>query len=586
MVPSIRSRQPVALARMSPWLSKATVAIEDRRFWHHGALDYEAIARAALADLRAGRVVQGGSTITEQLIRNLYVGTATPVSFEGKLDEACLAVQLASTWPKQRILQAYLNQIYYGNHAYGAQAAAETYFGRSARKLTLPQAAFLAGLPQAPTAYDPFARPKAARTRRTEVLAAMVSNGDISVARYHKALRAPLGLVRRRGAHYARPSDFFSYVTAQLERRFGPERAETGGLRVETTLAPRLQRAAQNAIASHLRTPGDPAAALVAIDPRTGAIRAMASLVPGRRQPLFNLATQAHRQAGSAFKTFTLTAALEDGISLDSVWSGPPSLTIPDPRCLNANGFWQVHNYADEAAGTMPLLQAITHSVNTIFAQVVVRVGPDRVAEVAHRMGITSPLQPVCSITLGSQAVTPLEMTDGFATLADRGVRHAPFAVASVQGPRGLLLDRTSGRARRAVPQRVADEVTYALQHVITEGTGTAAAIGRPAAGKTGTGENFQDAWFCGYVPQLATCVWVGYPQGEIPMTNVEGFPEVFGGSIPALIWHDFMATALERVPVGSFAMPYTPAPVVQPPAPPPTTTTTPPRQGNGHKKH
>ncbi|HEY3069274.1 MAG TPA: transglycosylase domain-containing protein [Gaiellaceae bacterium] len=586
MVPSIRSRQAVGLARMSPWLPKATVAIEDRRFWHHGALDYEAIARAALADLRAGRVVQGGSTITEQLIRNLYVGTATPVSFEGKLDEACLAVQLAAIWPKERILQAYLNQIYYGNHAYGAQAAAETYFARSARRLTLPQAAFLAGLPQAPTAYDPFARPKAARARRTEVLAAMVSNGDISAVRYHKALRVPLGLARRRRAHRVRASDFFSYVTAQLERRFGPKRAETGGLRVETTLAPRLQRAAQIAIASHLRTPGDPAAALVAIDPRTGAIRAMASLVPGRRQPLFNLATQGHRQAGSAFKTFTLTAALEDGISLDSVWNGPPTLTIPDPRCLNANGFWQVHNYADEAAGTMPLLQAITHSVNTIFAQVVVRVGPDRVAEVAHRMGITSPLQPVCSITLGSQAVTPLEMTDGFATLADRGLRHAPFAVARVQGPRGVQLDRKSGRARRAVPQGVADEVTYALQHVITEGTGTAAAIARPAAGKTGTGENFQDAWFCGYVPQLATCVWVGYPQGEIPMTNVEGFPEVFGGSIPALIWHDFMTTALERLPVGNFAIPYTPAPAVQPPAPPPTTTTTPPTQGHGHKKH
>jgi penicillin-binding protein 1A len=414
----------------------------------------------------------------------------------------------------------------------------------------------------------------------------MVSNGYISLARYHRALRAPLGLAHRHGPRHAHASDFFRYVTGQLERRFGAARAETGGLHVETTLAPRLQRAAQKAIAAHLRTPGDPAAALVAIDPRTGAIQAMASLVPGRRQPVFNLVTQAHRQAGSAFKTFTLTAALEDGISLDSVWNGPPTLTIPDPRCLNANGFWQVHNFADEAAGTMPLLQAITHSVNTIFAQVVVRVGPDRVAEVAHRMGITSPLQPVCSITLGSQAVTPLEMADGFATLADRGVRHAPFAVTKVQGPGGVLLNRTSGRDRRAVPQGVADEVTYALQHVITEGTGTAAAIGRPAAGKTGTGENFQDAWFCGYVPQLATCVWVGYPQGEIPMTNVEGFPEVFGGSLPALIWHDFMATALARVPVRNFAIPYTPAPVVQPPAPPPTTTTTPPTQGHGHKKH
>jgi penicillin-binding protein 1A len=593
MVPAVWVRDPVGLADISPWLPKATVAVEDRRFWHHGALDYEAIARAAITDLRAGRVVQGGSTITEQLVRNLYVGTAIPMSFEGKLDEACLAVQLAQTWPKQRILEAYLNQIYYGNHAYGAQAAAETYFARTARRLTLAQAALLAGLPQAPTAYDPFSDPKAARARRTEVLAAMLSNGDISQAAYEKALHAPLGLRRGRAmTRRTRASDFFSYVTAELDRRFGAARAGTDGLRVMTTLSPPLQRAARTAIAAHLHTPGDPAAALVAIDPRNGAIRAMASLVPGRKQPVFNLATQSHRQAGSAFKTFTLTAALEDGISLDSVWTGPPTLTIPDPRCMNATGPWQVHNYADEAAGTMPLVDAITYSVNTIFAQVVVKVGPRQVVNVAHRMGIRSHLQPVCSITLGSQAVTPLEMAYSFATLADRGIRHAPFAVKKVTDPRGVVLTRKSGRARRAIPTAVADEVTYALQHVVTQGTGTAAAIGRPAAGKTGTGENFQDAWFCGYVPELATCVWVGYPQGEISMENVEGFAGVFGGSIPALIWHDFMSAATAGLPVESFAVPYTPAPALQPTAPPPPPTTTatpaprPPAPTGRGKKH
>jgi penicillin-binding protein 1A len=563
---------------------------EDRRLWQHGALDYEAIVRAAIADAKAGRIVQGGSTITEQLVRNLYLGTAKPMSLEGKLDEACLAVQLAKIWRKQRILAAYLNQIYYGNQAYGAQAASETYFGRPASRLTLPQAALLAGLPQSPTAFDPFRKPRAARSRRTEVLAAMLSNADISEARYERALRAPLGL-RRKPPAQGQGSDFFRYVTGELDRRFGARRAGTGGLQIETTLAPRLQRAASQAIGAHLRTTGDPAAALVAIDPQTGAIRAMTSLVPGEKQPVFNLATQSHRQAGSAFKTFTLTAALEDGISLNSVWSGPPTFTIPDPRCLNANGPWQVHNYADEAAGTMPLVQAIAHSVNTIFAQVVVKVGPDRVAQVAHRMGITSPLQPVCTITLGSQAVTPLEMADAFATLADRGVRHAPFALAKVERPGGVLLRRTSGRAREAVPQGVADEATWALQHVVTEGTGTAAAIGRPVAGKTGTGEEFQDAWFCGYVPQLAACAWVGYPQGEIPMENVEGFPGVFGGSLPALIWHDFMAAAVAHRPVENFAIPYTPAPVVQPSAPATTATTpapspAPPGKQNGHKKH
>ena len=579
MIPAVRHRDPVTLAQMSPWLPEATVAIEDRRYWQHGALDYEAIARAAIADIRAGSVVQGGSTIAEQLVRNLYMGTNTPMSLEGKLDEACLAVQLSQVWSKQQILQAYLNQIYYGNYAYGAQAAAETYFARPASSLTLPQAALLAGLPQAPTAYDPFRSPHAARARRAEVLQAMLASGDISAARYRHAVDAPLKLKRPSRAARRPPSDFFRYVTAELDHRFGSRRTGVGGLQVQTTLSPRLQGAADTAIASRLITPGDPAAALVAIDPRTGAIRAMTGIVPGRRQPDFNLASQAHRQAGSAFKTFTLTAALEDGISLSSVWTGPPTLTIPDPRCMNANGPWQVHNYADEAAGTMPLVQAIAHSVNTIFAQVVVKVGPDRVAAVAHRMGITSHLQPVCSITLGSQAVTPLEMADGFATLADRGVRHAPFAISKVASPHGVLLHERSGRSRVAVPQPVADEVTSALQHVITEGTGTAAAIGRPAAGKTGTGENFQDAWFCGYVPQLAACVWVGYPQGEIPMTSVEGIPGVFGGSIPAEIWHDFMTAAVSRLPVRDFALPYTPAPPVQATTTTtaaPTTTTTP----------
>jgi penicillin-binding protein 1A len=575
MVPAVRHRDPVSLTRISAWLPKATVAIEDHRYWQHGALDYEGIVRAALADIRAGHIVQGGSTIAEQLVRNLYIGTANPMSLEGKVDEACLAVQLSHVWSKQQILQAYLNQIYYGNYAYGAQAAAETYFRRPASRLSPSQAALLAGLPQAPTAYDPFRRPAAALARRNEVLGAMLANGDLSATRYRQALKRPLGLRHGHPSRGSGPSDFFRYVTSELDRRFGPRRAGVGGLKVETTLSAHMQSAAERAVAAHMVTPGDPAAALVAIDPKTGAIKAMTSLVPGRRQPVFNLAAQAHRQAGSAFKTFTLTAALEDGISLDSVWSGPPSLTIDDPRCANANGPWQVHNYADEAAGTMPLVSAIAHSVNTILAQVVVKVGPDKVVAVAHRMGIDSPLQAVCSITLGSQAVTPLEMTDAFATLADRGVRHAPFAIRRIGSPHGVLLDRKSGRSHVGVPQNVADEVTSALQHVITEGTGTAAAIGRPAAGKTGTGENFQDAWFCGYVPQLAACVWVGYPQGEIPMMDVEGIPGVFGGSLPAEIWHDFMAAAVSRMPIRNFALPYTPAPSVQP-SPPASTTTAP----------
>jgi penicillin-binding protein 1A len=544
-------REPVTPASISPWLGDATVAIEDRRFWIHGALDPVGILRAAVADVRAGHVVEGGSTITQQLARNLYFDTGTRLTLGGKIRETCLALGLARSMSKSQILATYLNRVYYGNDAYGAEAAARAYFSRPASRLSLPQAALLAGLPQAPSAYDPLARPAAARARRNEVLAAMLSTGAISSRRYASASVAPLGL--RPGGRYdhVRALPFVRYVESRLERTLPESRLEGGGLTIHTTLDPGLERIANHVLRARLPSSSDPAAALVAIDPRTGAIRAMAARAPGQRL-VFDLPAQARREAGSAFKPFTLVAALEQGISLDSVWHGPPSLTIPDPRCEGAEGPWQVSNYADESAGTMTLKDAIAHSVNTIFAQVVVAAGPDKVAEVAHRMGITTRLQPVCSITLGSQPVTPLEMTDAYATLAARGIRHAPTALGALTWHGGEL-PAPQPRARRAIPAASAAEATGALEGVIEQGTGTAAAIGRPAAGKTGTAENFEDAWFCGYVPQLATCVWVGYPQAETPLVNVEGFPEVFGGSIPALTWHDFMEGALAGVPERPF---------------------------------
>jgi penicillin-binding protein 1A len=547
-VPSIRHREPVALARMSPWLPKATVEIEDRRFWQRGALDYAAIARAAVADLKAGRVVQGGSTLAQQYVRNRYLA-GQPVTLHRKLKEACLAVALEHAWPKARILQAYLNAVFYGQQAYGAQAAAWTYFSRSAHSLTLPQAALLAGLPQAPTVYDPFRDPDAALARRNEVLAAMRSAHSISASQYRAAAATPLQL--HPGSRYSRvrAGAFFGYLLSQLQRRYGA-RAEYGGLHVDTTLNSRLQLLAETALAGWLHTPADPAGALVAIDPRSGAIRAMAVSVRGGAPLRFNLASQSHRQAGSAFKVFTLTAAMEQGIPLSSVWHGPPSLTIPSRRCLNANGPWTVHNFADEKAGTMTLAQAIAHSVNTIFAQVVMRVGPAHVVDVAHRMGIRSPLKPVCSITLGPEGVSPLEMTTAFATLAARGIRHDAHAVNTVALPSGRMIARLRPRGTQALTQSVADRVTTALEGVVRGGTGTAANPGRPAAGKTGTAEGFKDAWFCGYVPQLAACAWIGYPHAEIPMQNLDGFAKVVGGSVPARIWHDFMVPALAGQPV------------------------------------
>jgi penicillin-binding protein 1A len=250
-------------------------------------------------------------------------------------------------------------------------------------------------------------------------------------------------------------------------------------------------------------------------------------------------------------------------------------MTIPDPACEGPNGVWEVHNYADESAGTMDLFHAIAHSVNTIFAQLVVDVGPANVVAIAHRMGIVSPLKPVCSITLGSQAVTPLEMADAYATLAAHGIHHRPQPLAAVRAPGGKMLRLPSTEGSIAIHRNTADQVTYALQRVVAYGTGTAAALGRPVAGKTGTAEGFRDAWFCGYVPQLAACVWIGYPHREQPLLNVEGVGAVFGGSLPAEIWHAFMAGAVGNLPVRDFPQPSFSPYDVYPTAPSTSTSTT-----------
>jgi penicillin-binding protein 1A len=560
-VPTSRNRQPVSLRRMGKWLPAATVAIEDRRFWRRRtALDSEAIVRAAIANLRAGRTVQGGSTIQQQLARDRYLRDRRPV-LSRKLKEACLAIQLSERMPKRRILETYLNGAFYGHHGYGAEAAARTYFSRPARRLTLRQAAMIAGLPQAPSHFDPVARPRAARARRNEVLAALRTTGDISAARYAAASRRRLGLKRSLRYRTIREAPFFEAARRELARRYGRWRTRRGGLRVRTTLDPRLQLLARGALEDWLQLPTDPAGALVAIDPATGAVRAMAVRTPGRDRPLrFNLATQSRRQAGSTFKVFTLTAAMESGIPLGSVWRGPSSLQIPERRCQNGDEPWEVHNYADEAEGTMTLLDATVHSVNTIFAQVALRAGITHVVDVAHRMGVESPLVPVCSITLGPEGVSPLEMTSAFATLAARGVHRRPQLLERVTAVAdGRELQRLSPDGRRALTPEVAERVTYALAGVVRRGTGAAAYFGRPAAGKTGTAESFKDAWFCGYVPQLAACAWMGYPGAEVPMANVAGFGQVVGGSVPARIWHDFMEPAVGPWPLRSLPMPRSP---------------------------
>jgi penicillin-binding protein 1A len=586
-VPSSVNRQPLRLDQISPYLRNATVAIEDRRFWQHGALDYQGIARALYSDITAGKIVQGGSTITQELVRNLYIGDAQR-TFSRKVKEACLAIKLAQVWPKKRILNAYLNEVFYGRAAHGAQAAAETFFSTRATDLTIAQAALLAGLPQAPTVYDPVLHPGIAMQRRDEVLRAMYSGRMISRDQFEKAIASPLGL--KLGSLYARMQhpNFFGWAEQQLVAKYGARRVAAGGLRVRTTLDPRMQQVALSSVRAVMRRKSDPAAALVAIDPRTGAVRAMVGYIPDGRKMKFNLATQSTRTAGSSFKPFVLATAILHGISLYSSFSGPPSLIIPDRACYGPQGPWDVHNYADENGGYMNLLNATANSVNTIFAQLVAKVGPWNVVPVAHRMGITTKLQPVCSITLGTQPVNPLEMTDAYATLAAHGIHHDPQAFELVRAPDGSVIGKLNAPGAQAIPRSVADQVTYALEGVVQHGTGTAAYFGRPAAGKTGTAENFQDAWFCGYVPQLATCVWVGYPKAEIPLYDVEGVGAVFGGSLPAEIWHRFMSTATSGMPALGFPTPqitgavtygsgYSPSSSYTPPAPTQTVISVPP---------
>ena len=555
VVPSSTNRQPVPLSKMTPWLPQATVAIEDARFWQHGALDYQGILRAFYEDVAHGTVVQGGSTITQELVRNLYIGNPQR-TIARKLREACLADKLFGRMTRKQILAAYLNEVFYGRHAFGAQAASQTYFSTTAANLTLPQAALLAGLPQAPTTYDPLTNPSLARVRRNQVLSAMWRNGYISRSRYLLARSKPLEL--RPGQLYTlqHHPNFFGWAEQQLANKFGARRVEAGGLNVRTTLVPRMQHEALAAVQSVLKTPTDPAAGLVAIDPRTGAVKAMVSYLPDHRKMQFNLAAQAHRSTGSAFKAVTLATALHEGVSMYSTFYGPPELQITDPQCATNGGPWDVHNNADESAGTMNLFDATANSVNTIFAQLIAKVGVKNTVRMAHLLGIRSHLQPVCAITLGSVGVTPLELTDVYATIADNGVHHDPQAFQSVRNSSGSVIDKLTTHGDEVLTPNEAALEIQALEGVIQHGTGTAAAIGRPAAGKTGTAENYQDAWFCGFVPQLATCVWIGYPKAEIPMYDIEGVYEMFGGTLPAEIWRDFMSQAVAPMPVENFPTP------------------------------
>ncbi len=553
-IPAEKNRQPLTYDQIAPTALEATVAIEDRRFWEHGGLDFEGILRAAMKNLEQGKIVEGGSTITQQLVRNLYIGNER--SFERKIKEACLALKLNESWTKQRILETYMNQVPYGNLAYGIEAAAQTYFSKSAGKLNLGQAALLAGLPQAPSAYDPFAQPDAARARRDEVLFAMLEAGHIDQARYDKAVDTPLRL--RRGELYTKIREpyFFGYVRDLLIRKYGVTAVRSGGLKVHTTIDPRFQKLAKQAIQTNLYLNTDPASALVSINPKNGAIRAMAAVAPGREGLQFNLAEQGRRQAGSSFKTFVLTEAINQGINPDSTrYMSAPFTWQPDPLSEP----WEVSTFDHSYYGVSTIRQATIRSDNTVYARLTLDVGPENVVETAERMGIQTKLEPVASVGLGSNSVSVLEMASAYATLAAGGIYSEPMAIKKVVQPSGKVDPAWGkGNRKRVMSDGEAYVVTQILQENVLGGTGTAANPGRPAAGKTGTTDNFADAWFAGYTPNLATAVWVGYPNAQIEMRSVHGI-SVSGGSFPAMIWHDFVVPALASSPALSFATPTQP---------------------------
>jgi penicillin-binding protein 1A len=556
------NRDVVPLHQINQVTRNAVLAIEDHGFYSHGALDVASIVRAFLANIRAGHVVQGGSTIAQQLVKNTVTGNE--VTLSRKIQEAEDAIRLENTYTKDQILGMYLNDVYLGNSVYGVAAAAQFYFATNPSDLKLTEAATLAGIIQSPAQFDPIAHPNATVARRNVVLTRMRDLQWIGRRKYQKALHAPLRLYKRQRDQASILSGSFweQYVINRFlaDPTFGKTYHERqhalfqGGLDIYTTLDPSFQADADQAIADKMSAPGQPQSALVSIEPDTGAVRAMSvgnsSFKEGNR---YNLATDpgGGRTAGSAFKAFTLAAALEQGMSPNKVFNGTSPKTIP--HCGGGQN-WHVQNAEPVSGGSFPLWLATADSVNVVFAQVIDRVGPGNVARVAHQMGITSNLTPVCPLTLGTSPVSPFEMTSAYSTLANNGVHCKPYSIEKVVGPTGDVIERAKPRCERVMPAKIAQLETSMLEGVIKFGTAaTAVTISRPAAGKTGTGQSYKDAWFLGYVPQLTTGVWVGYAKGEIPMPNVPGYGTGFGGTLAAPIWNQFMIQATRGMPVENF---------------------------------
>jgi penicillin-binding protein 1A len=537
-------RTPVPSTQIPSVVKEATVAIEDQRFYHHNGVDFQGVLRAAVKNLTSGGAVQGGSTITEQLVRNLYLGRERTLT--RKLKEAKLAIDYEKQHSKDYILSDYLNTIPYGTvgglSAIGIQAAARVFFDKPAGQLTLPQAALLAGLPQAPSDYNPFLDPQKALARRNEVLAKMLQLHYISPGEAATAQAAPLGV--RHSNYYTahRESFFFDYVKQQLIDRYGVNTVLKGGLRIYTTIEPRLQNVARQSILKDLGTRGDPASAIVSIDPRNGHILAMAQS-PLYSDQQFNLAAQGHRQAGSTFKTFVLLAALLQGVDPSSVSYTARSLNFTDP-------VWGPINIRSNGGGsTENVVSAFMQSNDPIFQLFDLDVGPRNVKRAAGDAGVTSPLDGLPAEGLGGLrvGVSPLEMANAYATIEDGGWRNTPEAITRVVFTDGHVDATGAPRRVKVFSDGVTAELTKLLQMYITNGLGTGANYGcANSGGKTGTTDNYTDAWFVGFTAHMSTAVWLGYPKSKIPMYNVEGVGQVSGPTIPATLWHDYMQNATQ----------------------------------------
>jgi penicillin-binding protein 1A len=538
-------RQPVRASALPDDLKKATVAIEDKGFWQHGALDPQGIARAAVKDLEAGgKPVQGASTITQQLVRNLYIQNPQD-TLERKIKEAALANELFDKHTRSWILTQYLNTAPYGTvegqTAVGAEAASQTYFGKPVKEDGLKEAALLAGLPQAPSEYNPFLDPKAALNRRNEVLRVMWEQGYITGDEYRNTKAEGLGLEPGHKYQVIKDPFLFDLVQNELIEKYGINTVRNGGLKAYTTIDPDLQQKAEEAVdgSCYVCYPGGgPAAGLASVNPDTGAIVALASTEGEESESEFNYAWQAHRQPGSSFKTFVLTTAVKEGVDPASTYyNGTSPITLDIP----GGGTWTVNN-AEPGGGTMSLEAATWDSVNVIFAQLDLDVGPEHVTETAHEMGIESPLESVPAEAIGGLAigVTPLEMADAYATLADGGIHHDATAVSRVEFPNGKVDDFEKDNGERVLTEGQAWEVTRILEGVITQGTGAGYTyMGCSSeAGKTGTSEGLSDAWFVGYTPKFSTAVWVGHPTSR----EYTGF----GGPTAGPIWQSYMSSAQE----------------------------------------